>query len=172
MSTSAATLRSPRANKRKSDMSLIRGVDSIGGSARIDLLDLSTLNLQLQTLPLSHVAHVTRNISTVALPSQYIHVYVLSIYGNTYFALHTSPFTLVLSAYIVYSFIPASNALSNPNTMRESMASRGCVIFVGNLPGDVREREVEDLFVKVRHTLQRNELKGGALHELFILPSF
>ena len=33
--------------------------------------------------------------------------------------------------------------------MRESMASRGCVIFVGNLPGDVREREVEDLFIKV-----------------------
>ena len=29
------------------------------------------------------------------------------------------------------------------------MASRGCVIFVGNLPGDVREREVEDLFAKV-----------------------
>ena len=29
------------------------------------------------------------------------------------------------------------------------MASRGCVIFVGNLPGDVREREVEDLFIKV-----------------------
>ena len=33
--------------------------------------------------------------------------------------------------------------------MRESNASRGCVIFVGNLPGDVREREVEDLFIKV-----------------------
>ncbi len=33
--------------------------------------------------------------------------------------------------------------------MRESLASRGCVIFVGNLPGDVREREVEDLFIKV-----------------------
>ena len=33
------------------------------------------------------------------------------------------------------------------------MASRGCVIFVGNLPGDVREREVEDLFIKV---LRRN----------------
>lgn len=29
------------------------------------------------------------------------------------------------------------------------MASRGCVIFVGNLPGDVREREIEDLFYKV-----------------------
>ena len=29
------------------------------------------------------------------------------------------------------------------------MASRGCVCFVGNLPGDVREREVEDLFYKV-----------------------
>ena len=37
--------------------------------------------------------------------------------------------------------------------MRESMASRGCVIFVGNLPGDVREREVEDLFIKVRYAL-------------------
>lgn len=46
------------------------------------------------------------------------------------------------------------------------MASRGCVIFVGNLPGDVREREVEDLFVKVRHTLQRKDPKGGGLHEL------
>lgn len=32
------------------------------------------------------------------------------------------------------------------------MGSRGCVIFVGNLPGDVREREIEDLFYKV--TLQ------------------
>jgi hypothetical protein len=32
------------------------------------------------------------------------------------------------------------------------MASRGCVCFVGNLPGDVREREIEDLFYKVsRH---------------------
>lgn len=30
------------------------------------------------------------------------------------------------------------------------MASRGCVCFVGNLPGDVREREIEDLFYKVR----------------------
>ncbi len=29
------------------------------------------------------------------------------------------------------------------------MASRGCVCFVGNLPGDVREREIEDLFYKV-----------------------
>ncbi len=29
------------------------------------------------------------------------------------------------------------------------MAHRGCVIFVGNLPGDVREREIEDLFYKV-----------------------
>ena len=32
------------------------------------------------------------------------------------------------------------------------MASRGCVCFVGNLPGDVREREIEDLFYKVRTT--------------------
>ena len=31
------------------------------------------------------------------------------------------------------------------------MASRGCVCFVGNLPGDVREREIEDLFYKVRN---------------------
>ena len=38
--------------------------------------------------------------------------------------------------------------------MRESMASRGCVIFVGNLPGDVREREVEDLFLKVNVVLR------------------
>ena len=29
------------------------------------------------------------------------------------------------------------------------MGGRGCVIFVGNLPGDVREREIEDLFYKV-----------------------
>lgn len=28
------------------------------------------------------------------------------------------------------------------------MASRLCTIFIGNLPGDVREREVEDLFYK------------------------
>ena len=35
------------------------------------------------------------------------------------------------------------------------MATRGCVIFVGNLPGDVREREVEDLFVKVCDALYR-----------------
>ena len=34
------------------------------------------------------------------------------------------------------------------------MASRGCVIFVGNLPGDVREREVEDLFLKVNVVLR------------------
>lgn len=44
------------------------------------------------------------------------------------------------------------------------MASRGCVIFVGNLPGDVREREVEDLFVKVRHALQRKRCKGQVLY--------
>ena len=30
------------------------------------------------------------------------------------------------------------------------MAHRGCVIFVGSLPLDVREREIEDLFHKVR----------------------
>ena len=30
------------------------------------------------------------------------------------------------------------------------MGARGAVVFVGNLPGDVREREVEDLFYKVR----------------------
>ena len=29
------------------------------------------------------------------------------------------------------------------------MSRYGCTIFVGNLPGDVREREVEDLFYKV-----------------------
>ena len=44
-------------------------------------------------------------------------------------------------------------SVGQTNIMRESMATRGCVIFVGNLPGDVREREVEDLFVKVRHAL-------------------
>ena len=42
-----------------------------------------------------------------------------------------------------------NDTFSCHHTMRESNASRGCVIFVGNLPGDVREREVEDLFIKV-----------------------
>ena len=31
----------------------------------------------------------------------------------------------------------------------DDMSRFGCTIFVGNLPGDVREREVEDLFYKV-----------------------
>lgn len=69
--------------------------------------------------------------------------------------------TLLCCRLTQSSLIPASIALSNPNIMRESMASRGCVIFVGNLPGDVREREVEDLFVKVRHALLRNVIKDG-----------
>lgn len=38
------------------------------------------------------------------------------------------------------------------------MASRGCVIFVGNLPGDVREREVEDLFMKVQYALDQKRI--------------
>ena len=48
--------------------------------------------------------------------------------------------------------------------MRESQASRGCVIFVGNLPGDVREREVEDLFIKVDTRLKSSMLAATALH--------
>jgi len=31
----------------------------------------------------------------------------------------------------------------------------GCTIYVGNLPGDIREREVDDLFYKVSGWLDR-----------------
>ena len=45
------------------------------------------------------------------------------------------------------------------------MASRGCVCFVGNLPGDVREREIEDLFYKVRTYYGRCVLCEGFLED-------
>ncbi len=48
------------------------------------------------------------------------------------------------------------------------MASRGCVCFVGNLPGDVREREIEDLFYKVSPPVglfSCPEMRAGAILE-------
>ena len=43
------------------------------------------------------------------------------------------------------------------------MASRGCVCFVGNLPGDVREREIEDLFYKVNWPILSTLLSSVSL---------
>jgi hypothetical protein len=34
--------------------------------------------------------------------------------------------------------------------MSRAAADRGCLVYVGNLPDDVRERELDDLFSKVR----------------------
>lgn len=41
------------------------------------------------------------------------------------------------------------------------MSSRACTCFVGNLPGDIREREVEDIFYKARTDTE------SALRKLF-----
>ncbi|KAL1336977.1 hypothetical protein AAHE18_01G053700 [Arachis hypogaea] len=41
------------------------------------------------------------------------------------------------------------------------MSRRGSrIVYVGNLPGDIREREVEDLFSKNCITLTKENVKG------------
>lgn len=48
---------------------------------------------------------------------------------------------------------PASRACKEnfiQNCCHAGSGPAGAAIFVGNLPNDIREREVEDLFIKVR----------------------
>jgi hypothetical protein len=40
----------------------------------------------------------------------------------------------------------------------------GCTIYVGNLPGDIREREVDDLFYKVSGWLDRVYRASGPIY--------
>lgn len=44
--------------------------------------------------------------------------------------------------------------------MSRGAAERGCLVYCGNLPEDIREREVEDLFAKVRADCQLWGLAG------------
>ena len=67
VSTSAVTFRRPRANNRKSDMGLIRDVDTTRRCAQADLLKPSTLHVLLRTLDLACTAQCTISDSAAAL---------------------------------------------------------------------------------------------------------
>ncbi|KFM23328.1 Pre-mRNA-splicing factor SF2 [Auxenochlorella protothecoides] len=55
--------------------------------------------------------------------------------------------------------------------MSRSAADRGCLVYVGNLPDDIREREIEDLFAKYGRVRQV-DLKTPARPPAFAFVEF